>query len=192
MCRRAGASPWNCRRQRAPIAPQRLTRRRISTRWWMRRWRSGGSRRCSFGQEGGRFAPCCTAIRVDRPRLISTLIGHRQLRDQHDGGGPVRVEYTFFFHVGRRYGGGGMEHSNSTAIAVDSGADAGQRQRARVFSLVEREAHPAAVARAGGPHAGDVDAGAVVCRGRDQYLRLVHAGSQRAVEQGGISRRPGR
>ena len=29
-------------------------------------------------------------------------------------------EYTFIFHVGQNYGGGGMEHANSTAISVNS------------------------------------------------------------------------
>jgi predicted metalloprotease with PDZ domain len=29
-------------------------------------------------------------------------------------------EYTFLYHVGRGFGGGGMEHSNSTAIAVQN------------------------------------------------------------------------
>ena len=30
------------------------------------------------------------------------------------------TEYMFIYHIGRDYGGGGMEHSNSTAIAVSS------------------------------------------------------------------------
>jgi len=34
------------------------------------------------------------------------------------GGSPFR-EYMFLFHVGPDYGGGGMEHENSTAIAAD-------------------------------------------------------------------------
>jgi predicted metalloprotease with PDZ domain len=38
------------------------------------------------------------------------------------GGAPFR-EYLFMFHVGRAFGGGGMEHMNCTAIASD---DAGQ------------------------------------------------------------------
>src|SRR5262249_40206657 len=31
-------------------------------------------------------------------------------------------EYMFVYHVGRNYGGGGMEHSNATAISVSSAA----------------------------------------------------------------------
>jgi predicted metalloprotease with PDZ domain len=35
------------------------------------------------------------------------------------GGAPYQ-HYTFIFHIGRGYGGGGMEHANSTAIAIPS------------------------------------------------------------------------
>jgi len=35
------------------------------------------------------------------------------------GGAPYE-HYTFIFHIGRGYGGGGMEHANSTAIAIPS------------------------------------------------------------------------
>ena len=35
------------------------------------------------------------------------------------GGAPFR-EYLFLFHVGSNFGGGGMEHTNCTAIAVDA------------------------------------------------------------------------
>jgi predicted metalloprotease with PDZ domain len=58
---------------------------------------------------------------VDRGKLISTLtaIVNYQTGLMKEAPFP---EYTFFFHIGRRYGGGGMEHRNSTAIAVDSGA----------------------------------------------------------------------
>ena len=34
------------------------------------------------------------------------------------GGAPF-TEYMFFLHVGRDFGGGGMEHANCTAISVD-------------------------------------------------------------------------
>jgi predicted metalloprotease with PDZ domain len=37
------------------------------------------------------------------------------------GGAPFR-EYLFLFHVGSNFGGGGMEHMNCTAIAVDTAA----------------------------------------------------------------------
>jgi predicted metalloprotease with PDZ domain len=46
------------------------------------------------------------------------------------GGAPFR-EYLFLLHAGRSFGGGGMEHMNSTAIASD---DAGQ-----IFSYAAHE-----------------------------------------------------
>jgi predicted metalloprotease with PDZ domain len=35
-------------------------------------------------------------------------------------GGPPFSEYLFIYHVGRDFGGGGMEHSNSTTISVSN------------------------------------------------------------------------
>jgi predicted metalloprotease with PDZ domain len=35
-------------------------------------------------------------------------------------GGPPYEHYTFILHIGRGFGGGGMEHANSTAISVPS------------------------------------------------------------------------
>jgi len=58
---------------------------------------------------------------VDRARLINTLSAIVDYQTRMMGEAPFS-EYLFLFHVGRRYGGGGMEHSNSTAIAADSGA----------------------------------------------------------------------
>jgi predicted metalloprotease with PDZ domain len=58
---------------------------------------------------------------VDRNRLIGTLTSIVNYETGLMGEAPFS-EYLFIFHVGRRYGGGGMEHSNSTAIGVDSGA----------------------------------------------------------------------
>ena len=58
---------------------------------------------------------------VDRARLINTLTAIVNYETGMMGDAPF-TEYTFFLHVGRRYGGGGMEHSNCNAIAVDSGA----------------------------------------------------------------------
>jgi predicted metalloprotease with PDZ domain len=37
-------------------------------------------------------------------------------------GGPPFSEYLFIYHVGRDFGGGGMEHANSTTIGVGSAA----------------------------------------------------------------------
>jgi predicted metalloprotease with PDZ domain len=58
---------------------------------------------------------------VDRTQLVSTLTAIINYETDLMGEAPF-PSYTFVFHVGRRYGGGGMEHSNSTAIAVGSGA----------------------------------------------------------------------
>jgi predicted metalloprotease with PDZ domain len=58
---------------------------------------------------------------IDKAKFIATLSAIVNYETALMGGAPFD-EYTFFFHVGRRYGGGGMEHSNCTAIAVDSAA----------------------------------------------------------------------
>ena len=58
---------------------------------------------------------------VDHARLINTLTAIVDYETALMGDAPF-TEYTFFFHVGRRFGGGGMEHSNCTAISVDSAA----------------------------------------------------------------------
>lgn len=58
---------------------------------------------------------------VDRSRLINTLTSIVNYETGLMGESPFR-EYLFLCHIGRRYGGGGMEHSNSAAIGVDSGA----------------------------------------------------------------------
>jgi predicted metalloprotease with PDZ domain len=58
---------------------------------------------------------------VDHAQLTSTLAAIVNYETGMMGDAPF-TSYTFFIHVGRRYGGGGMEHRNSTAIAVDSGS----------------------------------------------------------------------
>jgi predicted metalloprotease with PDZ domain len=58
---------------------------------------------------------------LDRGRLVATLTAIVNYETSLMGEAPFD-EYTFIFHIGRRYGGGGMEHSNSTAIGVDSAA----------------------------------------------------------------------
>lgn len=58
---------------------------------------------------------------VDKTKLIATLTAIVNYETEMMGGAPFD-EYTFFLHIGRRFGSGGMEHSNSTAIAVDSAA----------------------------------------------------------------------
>jgi predicted metalloprotease with PDZ domain len=57
----------------------------------------------------------------DRGRLTDTLKRIVDYEVSLMGGAPFR-EYLFLFHVGNNFGGGGMEHMNSTAIAVDSPA----------------------------------------------------------------------
>lgn len=71
---------------------------------------------------------------VDRDRLVNTLTAIVDYETGLMGEAPFD-SYTFFFHVGRRYGGGGMEHSNSTAIAVDSGDRAASISAHEFFHL---------------------------------------------------------
>ena len=56
---------------------------------------------------------------VDRDALTRMLSQIVNYEAGMMGGAPF-PEYTFFLHVGRDYGGGGMEHANSTAISVES------------------------------------------------------------------------
>jgi predicted metalloprotease with PDZ domain len=56
---------------------------------------------------------------VDRSaltRMLSEIVNY-EIRLMGDAPFP---EYTFILHVGQNYGGGGMEHANSTAISVGS------------------------------------------------------------------------
>ena len=54
----------------------------------------------------------------DRSRLSDALKRIVDYQVSLMGGAPFR-EYLFLFHVGSMYGGGGMEHSNCTAISAD-------------------------------------------------------------------------
>jgi predicted metalloprotease with PDZ domain len=54
----------------------------------------------------------------DRSRLSDALRRIVDYQVSLMGGAPFR-EYLFLFHVGSVYGGGGMEHSNCTAISAD-------------------------------------------------------------------------
>ena len=56
---------------------------------------------------------------VDHARLTDMLTRVVQYETGLMGGAPFS-EYLFIYHVGRDFGGGGMEHSNSTTIAVGS------------------------------------------------------------------------
>jgi predicted metalloprotease with PDZ domain len=55
----------------------------------------------------------------DRARLSDALKRIVDYEVSLMGGAPFR-EYLFLFHVGSTFGGGGMEHANSTAISADS------------------------------------------------------------------------
>jgi len=57
---------------------------------------------------------------VERTRLVNTLAAIVDYQTGLMGEAPFE-EYLFLFHVGRRFGGGGMEHRNSTAISAGSG-----------------------------------------------------------------------
>jgi predicted metalloprotease with PDZ domain len=54
----------------------------------------------------------------DRVRLSDSLKRIVDYEVSLMGGAPFR-EYMFLFHVGSEFGGGGMEHTNSTAISAD-------------------------------------------------------------------------
>ncbi len=54
----------------------------------------------------------------DRGKLTDALKRIVDYQVSLMGGAPFR-EYMFMFHVGENFGGGGMEHSNCTAIAAD-------------------------------------------------------------------------
>jgi predicted metalloprotease with PDZ domain len=56
---------------------------------------------------------------VDHARLTDMLTRIVQYETGMMGGAPFS-EYLFIYHVGRDFGGGGMEHANSTTIAVGS------------------------------------------------------------------------
>jgi predicted metalloprotease with PDZ domain len=51
---------------------------------------------------------------------VNTLTAIVEYQTKLMGEAPFE-EYLFLFHIGRRFGGGGMEHSNSTAISAASG-----------------------------------------------------------------------
>jgi predicted metalloprotease with PDZ domain len=77
-----------------------------------------------FGSAGARFRVVVDAgdwNSAERRRLEEPLRRITGYELQLMGGAPFR-EYTFFFHIGSYadVGGGGMEHSNSTAIAATS------------------------------------------------------------------------
>jgi predicted metalloprotease with PDZ domain len=57
----------------------------------------------------------------DRTRLTDALKRIVNYQVSLMGGAPFR-EYLFVFHVGLNFGGGGMEHANSTAISADLAA----------------------------------------------------------------------
>jgi predicted metalloprotease with PDZ domain len=57
----------------------------------------------------------------DRSRLSDALKRIVDYDVSLMGGAPFR-EYLFLFHVGSNFGGGGMEHANSTAISADAPA----------------------------------------------------------------------
>jgi predicted metalloprotease with PDZ domain len=55
----------------------------------------------------------------DKKRLAEGLSRIVKYETQMMGGAPYK-EYTFMIHIGTEYGGGGMEHANSTAINAGS------------------------------------------------------------------------
>ena len=87
----------------------RRFRRRVTTLWWTRRWRFGQFDALQF-QAAGRPDP-----RRGPRRIAGSLQAHAicsrkivEYETQLMGGAPFS-EYMFIYHVGRDYGGGGMD-----------------------------------------------------------------------------------
>ncbi len=59
----------------------------------------------------------------DKRKLADGLSKIVRYETQMMGGAPYK-EYTFMIHIGSEFGGGGMEHANSTAISAGSTAGA--------------------------------------------------------------------
>ena len=115
LARRSGA----CRHLGAP--PQcAVYSRRATTLWWTRPWRSANSTSWHFRPQGVRSASWCTANRWTI-RKLTRMLTNRRVRIALMGGPPFS-EYMFIYHVGRDFGGGGMEHINCTAISAASPA----------------------------------------------------------------------
>jgi predicted metalloprotease with PDZ domain len=55
---------------------------------------------------------------VERSKLVESIKHIVDYEVSLMGGAPFR-EYLFLFHVGNNFGGGGMEHTNCTAISAD-------------------------------------------------------------------------
>ncbi len=72
-----------------------------------------------FDVDGTPFRVVVHGDAGDRTRLTDPLKRIVAYEMSLMGGAPFR-EYLFLFHVGNNFGGGGMEHMNCTAIAVDS------------------------------------------------------------------------
>jgi predicted metalloprotease with PDZ domain len=75
----------------------------------------------AFEKDGARFRVVVDGAEWNKGRLEDDLKKITAYELQLMGGAPFK-EYTFFFHIGpySDVGGGGMEHSNSTAIAATS------------------------------------------------------------------------
>jgi predicted metalloprotease with PDZ domain len=75
-----------------------------------------------FDQSGAHFRVVVDGKEWHREKLESILQGITKYEIHLMGGAPFR-EYTFFYHFGPypEVGGGGMEHSNCTAISASSG-----------------------------------------------------------------------
>ncbi len=73
-------------------------------------------------QAGGKpFRAIVHGDAVDHARLTQMLTQIIESEARMMGGLPFQ-EYMFLFHIGRSFGGGGMEHANCAAIGVESAA----------------------------------------------------------------------
>ena len=167
----------------------RVMSRRATTRWLTRRWKSAMFD--EFRIRSRRKAdPRRRSRRFRRPRAADGCAeAHRRLRSFADGRSAVSrisVSVPRGAEFRRRRNGAHELHRHfrrrSRATAQLFGA--------RIFSRLEREAHPPAVAGAGGLHEGDVDALAVVRRRRDQHVRSLYARAHGPVVHAAVLRQP--
>ena len=137
-----------------------------------------------FDEAGAHFRVVVDGKGWRRDRLETDLHRIANYRTAMMGGPPFK-EYTFFIRIRllsrsrRRRNGARQLHGDLGAI----GRERCNHRRARIFSRLERQAHPAANARAGGLHQGNVHARAVVRRRRHQHLRRLHSRTHRLVGQ---------
>ena len=126
---------------------------------------------------------------VDHARLTEMLTRIIEYESRLMGGLPFN-EYLFIYHVGRDFGGGGMEHANCTTIAVGSASQLPNVSAHEFFHLWNvKRIRPQSLEPVDYTQ-GNVDALAMVRRRRHQYLCFLRPGALGRLEPGAILLRP--